>query len=360
MSRAARSAPAIVPPAPETSGLLMVDKPAGPTSHDIVAIVRRALSAPGAGHLGTLDPPATGLLVVALGAATRCIHLWQGGEKTYEATLAFGVETSTDDLAGEVVARHEDRVDEAAIRAAALALTGEILQVPPMVSALKVRGRRLHEMARAGLTVERVARRVRVTEWTWLEFNWPEARARIRCSGGTYVRALARDLGAALGCGAALSALRRLRSEPFGLEHAVTCDELRTRDAASLWASGGIPLAAALAGRPGLEITAEEAEKLAHGNPFPRSVDAFALPTGAGMAGGPGAAGAVVGAADGAADGKPAADSGSEAKDGTLVLWDTAKIPLALAAWRPDPLDPALGWIRPRVVFPWALGERGR
>jgi tRNA pseudouridine55 synthase len=326
---AARSPVAPLPPAPETSGLLVVDKPAGPTSHDVVAIVRRALASPGAGHLGTLDPPATGLLLVALGAATRCIHLWQGGEKTYEATFSFGVETSTDDLAGEVTARREVNVDEDAIRAATLPLTGDLLQVPPMVSALKVRGRRLHEMARAGLTVEREARPVRVSEWTWLEFRLPEARALIRCSGGTYVRALARDLGAALGCGAALSALRRLRSEPFGLEHAVTVDELRSETPAALWAKGGIPLASGLRSQPAFVITEEEGRKLAHGNPFPRPIEDFAVALGA-MA--------------------PAE---------SVVLWHAAGTPLALAEWRADPLDPALGWIRPRVVFPWAVGSPG-
>lgn len=326
MSRVARSAAAALPPAPETSGLLVVDKPAGPTSHDVVAIVRRALGAPGAGHLGTLDPAATGLLLVALGAATRCIHLWQGGEKTYEAEFRFGVETSTDDMAGEVVTRREVNVDEAAIRAASVPLTGDLRQVPPMVSALKVGGRRLHEMARAGLTVERAARPVRVSEWTWLEFRLPEARARIRCSGGTYVRALARDLGDTLGCGAALSALRRTRSEPFGLERAVTLEDLRARNASELWSQGGIPLGEALTGRPGLELSAEETEKLGHGNPFPRAV--AGLPV--------------------------AADS---AANDPLVLRDEAGTPLALAERRPDPFDPAVTWIQPRVVFPWAVDE---
>jgi len=291
--------------------------------------VRRALGAPGAGHLGTLDPPATGLLLVAVGAATRCLALWQGGEKTYEVTLRFGVETATDDLAGEVVARRDVEASEEAIRAAALAFSGDTLQVPPMVSAIKVQGRRLHALARAGHTVERAPRPVHVAEWTWLEFRLPEARARIRCSGGTYVRALVRDLGAALGCGAAVAELRRLRSEPFGLDPSVTLDDLRAASPAELWSRGGIPLALALASLPSLEVAGSEVTRLGHGNPFPRPAReapaAMATPMGE-----------------------------------VLVLVDAGGEPLALAERRADPGDPAVAWLQPRVVFPWAVAADGR
>src|SRR5258706_301917 len=209
------------PAVAEWSGLLAMDKPVGVTSHDVVDLVRRRLRAKGAGHLGTLDPGASGLLMIALGAATRCSTVWQGGEKTYEATIRFGVTTSTQDLQGEVeIERPTDALNEPAVRDASAAFTGGLLQVPPMMSALKVGGQRLYRLARRGETVEREARPIRVAEWTWLSFQLPQARCRIRCSGGTYRRTLAHDLGEGLGTGAALRALRRLRSEPFDLERA--------------------------------------------------------------------------------------------------------------------------------------------
>ena len=157
------------------SGLLLVDKPAGVTSHDVVDRARRRLRARGAGHLGTLDPAASGLLVLALGAATRCATVWQSGAKTYEATVRFGVVTSTQDLQGEVLERREVALTEAEVRAAAVGFVGPIEQVPPMVSALKVDGRRLYRLARRGEVVERRARAVRVHSWEWLDFDLPEA-----------------------------------------------------------------------------------------------------------------------------------------------------------------------------------------
>lgn len=257
------AAPARAFAAPD--GLLVVDKPAGPTSHDVVERVRRCFRTRQAGHLGTLDPTATGLLLVALGAATRCIPVWQGGAKTYEATLRLGITTRTQDLSGEVLATAEPRVDEAAVRAAARAFTGTILQVPPMVSALKHRGERLHDLARRGVEVERAPRRITVHAWEWLAFAPPDATFRVTVSAGTYVRTLVHDLGAALGCGAALAALRRTRSEPFGLERAVTGAALDTLAPEALWAHGGIALAEALAHLPALTLEPREAVQIAHG-----------------------------------------------------------------------------------------------
>ncbi len=309
----------------ERSGLLAVDKPAGPTSHDVVARVRRALGAPGAGHLGTLDPPATGLLLVAVGAATRCLALWQGGEKTYDAAFRFGIETATHDLAGAPVRHSDARPGEAAIREASRALTGDLLQVPPMVSAIKVGGRRLHVLAREGRTVERAPRPVRVAVWDWLEIAPDEARARIRCSGGTYVRALARDLGRALGCGSALASLRRLRSEPFGLERSVSGAELLEGDEASLWAKGGIPLDEALAVVPSLGLTAAEAAAIGQGRAIARPAADVPAPA-------PTALGAL------------------------LLLRGEDRTPLALAEPGPDAREAAVVRLQPRIVFPWAVG----
>ena len=234
------------PEAGRFDGLLPIDKPIDVTSHDVVLAVRRRLDSRGAGHLGTLDPGASGLLLVALGAATRAIQVWQGGEKTYEGRVRFGLVTSTQDMAGEVLERHPcDALTVEAVRRESERLVGDIDQIPPIVSALKVGGERLHRLARRGITVERAARPIRVRSWEWLEWSLPEASFRVRCSGGTYVRTLAHDLGTALGCGAALAALRRTRSEPFGLERAVALADLGRRPVSELL-ERAIPLDRAL------------------------------------------------------------------------------------------------------------------
>ena len=316
------------------SGLLVVDKPAGPTSHDVVLRVRRALGAPGAGHLGTLDPPATGLLVVAVGAATRCAPLLGSGDKTYDVTIRFGVTTDTDDLAGAVIASSGRSCTETEIRAAATEVARRPWQIPPRVSAVHVGGERMHRLARAGAEFTAAARPVRVDSWEWLEFAWPDARARIVCSGGTYVRSLARDLGEQLGCGAAVASLRRLRSEPHGLERSVTANDLRTLDRATLWAKGGIPLADALGGFPAETVAEDERAALANGRWLRRP----ARP-----------AGAIrnAGGSPGAAD--PHAD--------VVVLRDSNGDPLALARTTSDPDVPAAERLQPFLVFPWAVAR---
>lgn len=250
---------------PRWSGLVCVDKPTGMTSHDVVMRVRRRLRDRGAGHMGTLDPDASGLLVLALGAATRCIGMWQGGEKTYEATLRLGVVTDTQDMSGRVLRESPVDVAETQIRAATNAFVGDIEQVPPMVSALKVKGERLHRLHREGRFVERKPRSVRVAEWTWLGFDLPEARFRVRCSGGTYVRTLAHDLGAALGPGAALSSLRRLRSEPFAIEQAIALDELERSPREEVLERAGLPLDRALESIPAVQLEEDEATEVGFG-----------------------------------------------------------------------------------------------
>jgi tRNA pseudouridine55 synthase len=312
---------------PEWSGLVLVDKPVGVTSHDVVARVRRRLRDRGAGHLGTLDPGASGLLVVALGAATRCIPIWQGGEKTYEARIRFGVETDTQDMHGKVIAESEVPFDEEAVRNATPEFTGEIDQVPPMVSALKVGGERLHRMARRGETIERKPRRVRVVSWDWTEFDLPEARFVVRVSGGTYVRTLAHDLGARLGSGAALAALRRLRSEPFSVERAVTMRGLDTESREDVLARYGFPLDEALLPMPTVALDAEQSRFIGYGGQ-PE------LPIGpAGVAAewvGGGPRSVVVRDADGRA--------------------------IALGELNPA-APPETARLRPNVVFPWAVRQ---
>lgn len=210
-------------------GVAVVDKPAGWTSHDAVARSRRLLGTRKVGHSGTLDPDATGVLVLGVGKGTRLLRYLTPLGKAYEAEIVLGVETSTLDAAGEVTARHDmgDVTVDAARRVAAEQLTGAILQVPPMVSALKVGGRRLHELARAGIEVEREARPVTVSSFALDETDEPGVlRAAVTCSSGTYVRSLAADLGRALGGGAHLRALRRTAVGGFTLDEAVALDDL--------------------------------------------------------------------------------------------------------------------------------------
>jgi tRNA pseudouridine55 synthase len=214
-------------------GVLLVDKPAGPTSHDVVLRVRRALGTPSAGHTGTLDPAATGLLAVCLGDALKLQRWLAEGDKAYQATVAFGAATDTEDATGQVTERGDaTALTEAAVLAALPALTGELRQVPPMYSAVRVGGRRLHEAARAGEAVERQPRTVTVHALELLGLGPPGpdglrlARLAVRCGKGTYVRTLASDLGAALGVPAHLAALRRTAAGPFTLEQALPLDEV--------------------------------------------------------------------------------------------------------------------------------------
>ena len=205
------------------NGVCVIDKPAGWTSHDIVAKARRVLGTRKVGHSGTLDPDATGVLVLGIGRATRLLRFLTALPKAYEAEIVMGIETDSLDASGSVTARHDmSAVTESEVRAAADALTGDILQVPPMVSAVKVGGRRLHQLARAGLEVERPPRPVTV-----YRFDMEPHQERpgiwgaiVECSSGTYVRTLAADLGSALGGGAHLRALRRTAVGAFGLDDA--------------------------------------------------------------------------------------------------------------------------------------------
>ena len=210
-------------------GLLLVDKPVGVTSHDVVNVARRALGESRIGHAGTLDPFATGLLVVLVGRATRLLPHVSGDPKVYEATIRFGAETETEDLLGAVT-REAPPPDEAAVRAAFPALTGEIAQVPPAYSAKRVQGRRAYDLARAGVAVELAAARVRVDRWellAWREGPPVEADVRVTCGGGTYVRSLARDVARRAGSAAHLRGLRRVRSGAFDVADAVSLDALR-------------------------------------------------------------------------------------------------------------------------------------
>ncbi|HEV8449111.1 MAG TPA: tRNA pseudouridine(55) synthase TruB [Gemmatimonadaceae bacterium] len=244
----------------DVAGLALVDKPAGMTSHDVVAVVRRATGAKRAGHAGTLDPFATGLLVVLLGRATRLIPHIQGEPKVYDATIRFGEETDTDDATG-IAVRRADVPDDSAIARGVEHLTGDIAQMPPAYSAKSVDGVRAYAAARRGAPLELAPVRVVVHEWQLGALSGNDLNARITCGGGTYVRALARDLGRATGSAAHLVALRRVRSGAFSVEDAHSLDEYGDHAAALR------PPLDAVSHLPVQQLTETELARVAHGNP---------------------------------------------------------------------------------------------
>jgi tRNA pseudouridine55 synthase len=249
-------------------GLVIVDKPPGLTSHDVVGRIRRLAATRRVGHAGTLDPMATGVLVIGVEKATRLLGHLALTEKEYSATVRLGQATDTDDADGETVAETSAAgVTDAALHAAAAALTGEIRQVPPGFSAIKVGGKRAYRLAREGAAPELAARTVTVRALDIVAVRRSgdllDADITVTCSSGTYIRALARDLGAALGVGGHLTALRRTRVGPYEIGSARTLDQL----AASFEM---IPLAdAAAAAFPRRDLSAEEARLVAHGGRLP-------------------------------------------------------------------------------------------
>lgn len=248
-------------------GLVVVDKPPGMTSHDVVARCRRIFGQRRVGHAGTLDPDATGVLLVGLGRATRLLQFLSGQPKSYDGEVVLGVATSTLDSSGTETARWDmaaTTIDAA--RAAACGLTGDIDQVPPMVSAIKIGGRRLHQLARDGVEVDRPPRRVTVSRFDvdWAEDHDPGPRGggpvlavSVDCSAGTYVRTLASDLGSALGGGAHLRRLRRRSVGTFATSEAIPLDELGP--------NGVLPPAAALRHMATVTVAAELAAAIGHG-----------------------------------------------------------------------------------------------
>lgn len=251
------------------SGLLVIDKPSGPTSHDIVDEVRRLFGIRKVGHGGTLDPPATGVLLVGLGKATRLMDFLKNLPKVYRAEVVFGVTTSTQDSTGEVEREAPCSFGPGDLASAAQGFLGEIEQVPPMVSAVRVRGRRLHEAARRGEEVERKPRRVRIHRIETSGFDPSAYRAglEVECSSGTYIRTLAADLGDRLGCGAHLASLRREAVGSFTTEEALTIDQIASltpgerREAVK-------PPAEAMRDFPKVSVDGEEADAVAHGQPL--------------------------------------------------------------------------------------------
>ena len=276
--------------APGKHGLVIVDKPGGMTSHDVVARIRRLAGTRKVGHAGTLDPMATGVLVIGVEKATRLLGYLTLTEKEYAATIRLGQSTSTDDAEGEITGGGPaGRVSAETLAAAIAGLTGEIEQVPPAISAIKVNGQRAYRLTRAGAAPELKSRPVTVYEFTVTGVR-PVTKdgagelldldATVRCSSGTYIRALARDLGAALGTGGHLTRLRRTRVGGYRIEDARTLEQLAERFEV-------LPLAqAAAAAFPSRNLTADEARRLAHGG----RLAATTATTATGSAAGPAAA----------------------------------------------------------------------
>jgi tRNA pseudouridine55 synthase len=231
-------------------GILIIDKPSGLTSHDVVNRVRRATKIRQVGHAGTLDPMATGVLVVCLGQATRISEYLLGHDKAYRATIRLGVETNTYDADGEISATHEVDVDRAGVELALAQFVGEVQQIPPMYAAIKRDGQKLYELARQGIEIEREARSVIVHSIELRGYQAPDVTIDVRCSAGTYIRAIAHDLGTALGTGGHLIDLRRTAAGPFTIDQTISLEAFETAAREGQWATLLRPIDEALSDWP--------------------------------------------------------------------------------------------------------------
>jgi tRNA pseudouridine55 synthase len=252
------------------SGVLVVDKPVGLTSHDIVQIIRKGTNIRRAGHTGTLDPRASGVLVILVGPAVRLSEYVSASDKRYQAILRLGASTDTYDAEGTVTrSRPVEHITEELFEESLKGFVGEIEQVPPPYSAVKIKGRKAYEMAREGEEVDLAPRKINVYGLELLEWAPPEAVIDVYCSSGTYVRSLAHDLGETLGCGAHLVGLRRTRSGRFTLRDAVPLRKLREAFETGTWYQYLIPAAEALSDWPALMLTEEQVDLIRHGHRIP-------------------------------------------------------------------------------------------
>jgi tRNA pseudouridine55 synthase len=252
------------------SGVLVVDKPVGLTSHDVVQIVRKGTNIRRAGHTGTLDPRASGVLVILIGPAVRLSEYVSASDKRYQAVIRLGATTDTYDADGRILSTSPvDQITEEQFEEALQSFVGEIEQVPPPYSAVKIKGRKAYEMAREGEEVDLEPRRIKVYSLELLEWAPPEAVVDVYCSSGTYVRSLAHDLGEKLGCGAHLIGLRRTKSGRFTLRDAVPLRRLREAFEDGNWYQYLIPAAEALSDWPAIELPHEQVDAIRHGHRIP-------------------------------------------------------------------------------------------
>ena len=247
------------------NGIVIVDKPQGWTSQDVTARLRRVYATRRIGHGGTLDPMATGVLPVFVGRATRGVEFFEHAEKTYETVLLLGRTTDTQDVTGATLAEKAVHLSPADIENVLPRFRGDILQVPPMYSALKVNGKKLYELARKGQEVERQPRPITVFELTNLGFDGTRLSLRVKCSKGTYIRTLCQDIGEALGCGGCMEALRRVRAGEYGIEDAVPLEQLLESETPERYLRG---LDTMFAHCPAVTLTPNQEKRCRNGNPF--------------------------------------------------------------------------------------------
>ena len=264
----------------ELSGVVVVDKPSGPTSFDVVRRVKGLFKAKRCGHTGTLDPTATGVLPICIGDATKIASFVSEGEKEYDAVVRFGIVTDTQDSAGRTLeTRPLGDLSEERVRQELAGFVGLVEQTPPMYSARKVDGKRLYELARAGEEVEREARQVHIDEARLTFFRPPDAGIFVRCSKGTYLRTLAHDLGQKVGCGAHLRELKRVRVGPFGLEDSVGLDTLMAAAKEKQLEKYLLPISRALDELAELRLDVTLARRVAHGHaPGPADLSRLRAP----------------------------------------------------------------------------------
>ena len=247
------------------NGIVIVDKPAGWTSQDVTARLRRVFGTRRIGHGGTLDPMATGVLPVFVGRATRAVEFFEHAEKTYEAVLRLGITTDTEDITGSVLTQQTVQVTGEALEQALASFRGEILQVPPMYSALKVGGQKLCDLARRGVEVERQPRPVTIFLLHCLSFSGDRAVLQVRCSKGTYIRTLCKDIGQALGCGGCMESLRRTSAGEYTIDEAVPLQTLLTTDSPERYLR---PVDTMFRSHPAVTLTAKQTLRCRNGNAF--------------------------------------------------------------------------------------------
>ena len=247
------------------NGIVIIDKPQGWTSQDVTARLRRVFNTRRIGHGGTLDPMATGVLPVFVGRATRGVEFFEHAEKTYEATLRLGLTTDTEDTSGTVLEEKEVRVSKDEFLEVLPKFRGEIQQIPPMYSALKIDGQKLCDLARKGKTVERKSRTITVFELECLEFNGNTARLRVHCSKGTYIRTLCKDIGEALGCGGCMASLRRVTAGEYTIAEAVKLETLLEKENPESYLR---PVDSMFRNYPRLQLTPKQEQRCRNGNSF--------------------------------------------------------------------------------------------
>lgn len=247
------------------NGIVIVDKPQDWTSQDVTARLRRVFGTRRIGHGGTLDPMATGVLPVFVGRATRAVEFFEHAEKVYETELRLGVTTDTEDLTGTVLSQSPVSVTREQLEQILEDFRGEISQIPPMYSALKINGQKLCDLARKGREVERQPRKITIYELTLLEWKGETLRLRIRCSKGTYIRTLCKDIGQALGCGGCMAALRRIAAGDYTIDQAVPLEELLASENPGAYL---LPVDSLFRHYPSVTLTANQEKRCRNGNAF--------------------------------------------------------------------------------------------